>query len=644
MTEASARGEIVIERNILIGLSDGTELAADLYRPAGDGSFPALWSFYPYHKDDMMGAMMDAPGRYFAQRGYAHLLVDFRGLGGSSGVAWEAMDRREGEDGAEVVAWIARQKWCDGNVGMWGLSYGAISAFKVAAENPPHLKAIVPIEGSVDIYRDYLRPGGCLSCLGSFGAWGSFMLAMNLMPPTNRDAGGRWYRVWLERLEKGVPYVLPWHDHPDYDEYWQSRAVDPAAITIPTYLIGGWRDIFPDGMVAVYPLLKGPKKLLMGPWMHTLPNLSPFEPVDFLALMKRWFDHWLRGEKNGIESEPPVTLNVQGANVWKHEREWPIERTEDRLLFAASGGALLKSAESGESAENYRGDGTVGSAAGLWDPMAIGWGLPLDQGDDDLHSLGFTSEPLGEDIEITGAPELVLRAALTNGTDANLVAKLCDVSPTGASSLITTGWLKASHRLSSESPEPVKPGKVGDFTIALWSTSYRVPKGHRIRLSVSCSDFPHIWPERVNPELRVMLGGEHGSRLSIPVVPALAQSIDGPPVPRPETIPAGTPPIPVWKIERDVVAGSVHVTTGEKVSFPVMDGGAMEVDHLADAETSRPWPDAASVKGDTKIRLQMRGMSELEIHTTSRVTTDGMTLTARIATDGRTMFEKRWRK
>ncbi len=335
---------------------------------------------------------------------------------------------------------------------------------------------------------------------------------------------------------------------------------------------------------------------------------------------------------------------MQGANLWKHEREWPIERTEERLLFAASGGALLKSAESDESVETYRCDSTVGSAAGLWDPMAIGWGLPLDQGDDDLCSLGFTTEPLGEDIEITGAPELILRAALMDGTDANLVAKLCDVAPTGASSLITTGWLKASHWLSSESPEPVKPGKVADFTIALWSTSYRIPKGHRIRLSVSCSDFPHIWPERVNPELHVTLGGEHGTRLSIPVIPAPAQPIDGPPIPRPETIPAGIPPIPVWKIESDVVAGSVRVTTGEKVSFPIMDGGAMEVDHLAEAKTSRPWPDAASVKGDTKIRLNMRGMGEIQIRTTSRVTTDGMTLEARITAEGRTMFEKRWRK
>src|SRR5205807_3381895 len=135
-------------------------------------------------------------------------------------------------------------------------------------------------QGSTDIYHDYLRPGGCLSCLGAFGAWGSFMLALNLMPPTNTDPDGRWYRVWMERLEKSEPYVMPWLDHPSHDEYWDSRAVDAAKITIPTFMIGGWRDIFPEVMAAIYPQLKGPNKLLMGPWMHTLPELSPFEPVD----------------------------------------------------------------------------------------------------------------------------------------------------------------------------------------------------------------------------------------------------------------------------------------------------------------------------------------------------------------------------
>ena len=161
--------EVRIERNLLIPLSDGVSLAADLHLPEGEGPFPTLVSYYPYRKDDFIGSFFEYPQRYFAERGYANLLVDFRGLGGSEGVAWGFVDSRENRDGAEVVEWAARQSWCDGNLGMWGLSYGGVSSLKTATENPPHLRAIVPIQGLVDAYHEAIYPGGCMNCLGVFG-------------------------------------------------------------------------------------------------------------------------------------------------------------------------------------------------------------------------------------------------------------------------------------------------------------------------------------------------------------------------------------------------------------------------------------------------------------------------------------------
>lgn len=140
--------QVIVERNLFIPLRDGVTLAADLYRPDVDGAFPALLSFYPYHKDDLIGAANEFPRRYFAARGYAVLLIDFRGLGSSDGIVHEAMDRGEGRDGAEAVEWIAAQRCCDGNVGMFGMSYGGISSLKVAFEQPPHLKAIVFLPGA----------------------------------------------------------------------------------------------------------------------------------------------------------------------------------------------------------------------------------------------------------------------------------------------------------------------------------------------------------------------------------------------------------------------------------------------------------------------------------------------------------------
>jgi uncharacterized protein len=642
-----ARNEIVIERNLLIPMKDGASLSADLYRPAGNGKFPALMSFYPYHKDDMIGASFEASRRYFAERGYAHLLIDFRGLGGSDGVAWEAMHRSEGVDGAQACEWIAGQGWCDGKVGMWGLSYGGISSLKVAAENPPHLKAIIPIQGSANIYADYIAPGGCRSLLGSYGAWGSFMLAMNLMPPTNTDRDGRWFSVWMDRLEQSVPYVLPWFEHPDYDEYWSSKAVDPATITIPTFIIGGWRDIFPEGMPALYPHLKGPKKLLMGPWMHGLPDGSPYEAIEFLPEMKRWFDHHVRGEKNGIDKESPVTIHVQNSregSAWRHEREWPIARAKAHLLFLGSSGKLGSTADREEQGETYRADPTIGAAAGLWDPMALGVGLPQDQTDDDQKSLAFTTEPLAEDIEISGAPEVVIHAAITEGEDANLVVKLCDVDPDGGSALITTGWLKASHRTSYAQREKLRTGQAYEFKIPLWSTAYRVPKGHSIRLSVSCSDFPHLWPDRKKPEIRVFFGGKRASSITLPAIPASKEQLRGMEIRPPAAPPPPSPMRPRWKIERDLAANAVSVTTGMTNRIPLPQGGLMSIDHTVVAKVSEARPDTASVRGDTIMEIALDNLGKVKVHTQSLVTQSGMLLSGVVSMDDKVLFEKRWTK
>ncbi|MDB5107136.1 MAG: putative Hydrolase CocE/NonD family protein [Candidatus Binatus sp.] len=636
--------EIEIERNLLIPLRDGAELSADLYRPAGKGSFPTLMSFYPYHKDDFIGAMNEAPRRYFAARGYAHLLIDFRGLGGSSGIAWEAMDRGEGRDGAEAVEWAAAQRWCDGNVGMWGISYGGISSLKTAAENPPHLKAIAPIQGSADIYHDYIYPGGCRTMLGGYGAWGSFMLAMNLMPPTNPDPAGRWYKVWRERLEHGRPYLLEWDAHPEFDEYWKSRVVSPEKITTPTFLIGGWRDIFPEGMAGIYSRLKGPKKMLMGPWMHTLPDLSRFEPVDYLPELKRWFDFWLRGEKTGITDEPPVTIYVQRANEWRHEREWPIARGNARTLYLNAGGVLSDRSQREEQGENYTANPTLGASSGLWDPMALGVGLPLDQGSDDLLSLAYTTDPIAESIEISGAGEATVFAESKSNEPLNLVVKLCDVDPSGASSLITTGLMHGGPRNGAGKSSPGKSGEAAQFKIPLWSTSYRVPKGNRIRVSVSCSDFPRVWPTTTNPDVRLYFGGQRASSVSIPVVPIATARVDGPAMKRPAEAPPLSLMTPTWRIERDLVNQAVSVSTGEKTSFPLPQGGTVAVDHLASARVSASRPDDAVVEGETLFCMQLPVIGNLDVKTTSWVSQHGTTLTGKITVDGRVVFEKRWEK
>ncbi len=643
-----ARDEIyrvIEERNLAIPLPDGTVLRADLYRPEGPERCPVLISYYPYHKDDLIGAFCEYPRRYFAERGYAHLLVDFRGLGSSEGVAWEAIDAREDLDGAETVEWAAVQPWSDGNVGVWGISYGGITSLKIAAQQPPHLRAIVPIYASGDIYRDYVYPGGCLNCLGAFGAWGSFMLAMNLMPPTLQDAEGEWYRIWQERLDSGDPYIFPWQDHPQHDAYWQSRVIAAEKIEVPTFLIGGWRDIFPDRMPELFTQVSGPRKLWMGPWMHTPPDVSPYEKVDYLAEMLRWWDRWLRDEPNGADTEPPVTVFVQERG-WKHENEWPIARGQTRTLHLGAGGALTGDPPPEESSDLHRAVPSVGAQAGLWDPTGLGVGHPIDQGPDDLRSLTYTSAPLSEALEISGAPEAVLVAALEAGDDANLVVKLCDVAPDGASALITTGWLRAQHREGHGQVHAVAAGEPCEFRVPLWATSYQVAAGHRLRVAVSGSDFPRVWPTATNPAIRIFSGGARASAVHLPAIPGDGVAGPAPTAPDPEVNRA--PLIrgfePRWTIDRDLAGGALSVSTGSRQDIALPSGGSFEMDHTATARVADERPDGATLEGTTAIRLELPASGPVEVETRSRISRGRILLTATVRMAGEVLCERRWQR
>jgi hypothetical protein len=636
------------EKNLLIPLRDGASLAADLHLPAGKGPFPAIISYYPYHKDDFIGSTFEYPRRYFAEQGYAHLLVDFRGLGNSDGVAWEAGDQGENEDGAAIVEWAASQPWCDGNLGMWGISYGGITTLQTASERPPHLKAIVPVFALSNVYHDYLFPGGCPSCMGSFGAWGSFMTAMNLMPPGYQDPQGRWYRVWKEHLEKNQPHILPWMGRPAYDEYWQSKVIPVENITVPTMVIGGWRDVFPEAMVNLYERLSAPKKLVMGPWTHVAPDMAPFEPWDYLHGMKRWWDCWLKGENNGLLDEPPVTLFVQGINRWKHEQEWPIARTKKSTFFLLNSGVLADRASQKTSSDPYQAVPTVGAMGGLWDVVSIGLLTPQDQGPEDLQSLTYTSDPLPEDMEISGSPEAILYVALESGDEVNLVARLTAVGPKGGSSLITRGWLRGTHHSSHERPESLEMGKVYEFHIPLWATSYLVPKGHRLRLSVSCSDFPRLWPTPTNPQIRLFSGGSSASFVKLPVVPPAPTPITGPEMLRPDPAvnraPLLTEFAPRWIIEQDLATGTLTVVTGMKQQLIIASGGKLSIDYTVEASVTNSQPDGAKIKGEATMHLDLPVTGPVQVETKTLISQNRMLVTGKVTVDGQLFFEKQWLK
>src|SRR5262249_21681607 len=163
-----------------------------------------------------------------------------------------------------IVEWAASERWCDGRVGAWGMSYGGTTALQIGAARPHHLKAVVAMNANVDLYHELVYPGGCLCPLERFGTWGHSLIASSMLPPLFHDTEGRWYRVWMERLAAlPPPMVFPWQQHPAYDAFWQSKVVDVQRIEVPTFIVTGWRDQCPEKMLEAYAKIGAPRRLLV---------------------------------------------------------------------------------------------------------------------------------------------------------------------------------------------------------------------------------------------------------------------------------------------------------------------------------------------------------------------------------------------
>lgn len=619
----------MIQRDVRIALSDGTALAADLWLPSAHACWPTLISCTAYRKDDLAGAGSEAAHRYFTKRGYACLLVDLRGLGGSDGEAYDPADPQEGRDGADVVEWAARQPWSNGRVGMWGMSWGAITTFWTAAAQPPHLQATATIMGFLDAYHDWLYPGGCPTCLVPL-AWACQHLVQQLMPSPSLDWTEGSRARWRDRLEHLRLYLPPLRAHPTYDAFWRERTIPVEQVQVPTFLIGGWRDMCCAGIIRAYERLAVPRKLIMGPWGHTFPDVAPTEPIDYLSELCRWWDRWLRDAPEEAE-EAPVALYVQGAGRWRHERSWPLRDGQQTSLWLGEARGLVASPPGDGGHHAYPADPTVGVASGRWD----GLGIPDDQAADDARSLTYTSEPLRHGLSVIGAPRLDLAASLEEGQLAHLAVRLCDVQASGVSELITSGWSKIGP--SSD------PG--GRLTIALWPTAYLVPAGHRLRLSISCADFPHMWPTSVNPRLRVYYGGDNPSVVHVPVaLPTEVRPRGSPSLPRPRADPA---PMSFHsdarrRIETDAHDADVTVTSSDYSSSATPAGGRTEVrlEATARVQRDRPQDAAAHARGNALIATPLG--HHVDIEATISASRARLTMSGNITIDGTPFFARDW--
>jgi uncharacterized protein len=532
----------VIEHT-LIPLKDGTTLAARIWLPedAERNPVPAILEYLPYRKRDGTYERDALTHPYLAGNGYAGVRVDIRGSGESSGLLFDEYSEQEQRDALEVIAWLAAQPWCSGAVGMMGISWGGFNGLQIAARRPPALKAIVTLCSTDDRYRDDVHYMGGALLTARLG-WASFFFIAMCHPPDPALVGDSWRSMWSQRIENVPLFLETWMRHQRRDAYWRRGSVceDYDAIQCPVYAVGGWTDGYTNAIPRLLEGLSVPRKGLIGPWAHAYPHFAlPAPQIGFLQEMLRWWDHWLKDIDTGVMDEPMLrawmTESVKPASRhealpgrWIAEMSWPPNGLSPCRLFLTDDGlrpdGALRAARSICSAQ------TVGEHAGEWCPFGRSRDQADDQREDDARSLVFDTTPLDAPIEILGAPVVTLDV-VSDKSIANLVVRLCDVHPSGESLRVSYGVLNLTHRDGHETPAPLVPGRRYQVRVQLNDAGAVLPAGHKVRLALSTSYWPMVWPAPEKATLTVL-----GGTLDLPVRPP--RDIDALPLlPDPETAP-----------------------------------------------------------------------------------------------------------
>ena len=563
------------EEHVTIPMSDGVRLSAHIWRPTSSDQepVPAVLEYIPYRKRDLTAVRDSIHHPYLAGHGYACVRVDLRGTGDSEGVLRDEYLEREQADAEEVLAWLAEQPWCDGGTGMMGISWGAFAALQVAARRPPSLKAIAIASFTDDLHADDMHyMGGAL--LSDNLAEAGTMFAYGTCPPDPSVVGERWRGMWHERLENTEPWVLEWLRHQRRDDYWRHASVceDYTSVRCPVLASSGWADGYSNAVTRLLGNLDVPRKGLIGPWSHKFPHLGePGPAIGYLQELVRWWDHWLKGVDNGVmdgpmlqawmqDSVPPSTSYEERPGRWVGEPHWPsphirpVTHPLSRHTIGPAQDATATASEAG-AAMTVRSPLSVGQFAGKWASYNAPPDLPYDQREEDGGSLVFDSEPLAEPVEILGSPSVELDLSVSEPV-ALVAARLSDVSPDGAATRVSYGILNLTRRDSTESPEPLEPGRRYRATLPLNGVAQAFPPGHRIRLSLSTSYWPLAWPA---PKPALLSVHEHSSTLTLPVRPVdEPDEVPSSPFGEPE----GTPPLAMtqvtpseerWDVKRDLI-------------------------------------------------------------------------------------------
>ena len=512
--------DIDVIEDMGIHMPDGCRLSARVWRPtdANETPVPVILEYLPYRKRDGTIARDSLTHPYFAQRGYACVRVDMRGNGDSQGIMEDEYTEQELSDGEAVIAWLAAQPWCNGSVGMMGISWGGFNGLQLAERAPYALKAVITLCSTVDRYADDIHyKGGCL--LNENMGWGSTMWAYSSRPPDPMLVGDDWRDMWLQRLQ-AEPYLpITWLNHQTRDAYWRHGSVceNYGGIRAAVLAVGGWGDAYKNAVPQLVEHLSAPVKGIVGPWVHKYPHFAAPEPrIGFLQEALRWWDRWLKGIDTGVENDPaysvylmdgvrPQTWYEHRPGRWVNEPDWPMGPMVQQFQFATNNqlaDTATALADIVASPQDCGMDG--GEYCAIW----LGPEQPGDQRADDAKSLCYTSGPMETDVDIIGAPTVTITFQ-SDQPQAQIAVRLNHIHADGAATRITYGVMNLTHLAGHDQVRELEPGKTYQVDVALDHIAYRLPQGDRLRVSVSTSYWPLLWPMPHAATLTVTQGTLH---------------------------------------------------------------------------------------------------------------------------------------
>jgi uncharacterized protein len=563
--------------HVEIPMPDGTRLAARIWMPEGaeNAPVPAILEYIPYRKNDKTLERDAARAPWLAARDYAYVRVDLRGAGESEGLMEDEYTAIELADGYDLIAWIADQAWCDGGVGIVGISWGGFNGLQIAALRPPALKAVVTICSTDDRYADDIHYMGGVPLCDQL-SWASVMFCINTLPPDPAHVGDKWREIWHRRLDESGLWLEKWLAHQTRDNYWKHGSIceNWDNINVPVYAVSGWADGYCRAVFRLVENLRSPAKGLVGPWAHKYPHQGePGPAIDWFSEETRWWDHWLKGRDTGIMDEPALRLFLQDHAApqshytvrdghWIGEPSWPSPNVTRVPYSLGSDGSLGRNSARPNETLSLSSPLWVGFNGGKWCSYAHPGDQPVDQRRDDAGSLVFQTDPLKADLHLVGDARLRLRCSVDRPV-AQIAARLVDVAPDGAATRVSYGLLNLCHHGSHENPAPLTTDEEITVDVPFKNVAQTLRAGHRLRLSVSTSYFPIAWPTPEAVTLTVFPGE---SELNLPLRAEATPRLEDFPPPRTATpldVSFHTPPRAEWRVTEDMDTGRLTTEVRE---------------------------------------------------------------------------------